>query len=236
VPPFDNSAIRRALLGAVDQPAFMQAVAGVDRSAWRTDVGYFSPQTSMASDVGMAAFRVPRDYGRVREEVRMAGYQDERVPVLIPSDFSNYNALALVAADMLQKCGFNVDAQTTDWGTVLQRRTSKAPAAQGGWGVFCSSFAGVDMASPATNLPLRSSGADAWFGWPNAPRIEALRDRWFGAPNVTSQQEIAREIQVQAFIDVPYIPLGQYFQQTAQRKTLTGTLRGLPIFWNVQRT
>jgi peptide/nickel transport system substrate-binding protein len=236
IPPFDNPAIRRALLGAVDQSAFMQAVAGADRGAWRADVGFFTPRTSMASDIDMDALLATRDYGRVREDVRRAGYQGERVPVLIPADFSNYNALAVVAADMLQKSGFNVDAQTTDWGTVLQRRTSKAPVAQGGWCAFCSSFAGVDMATPATNLPLRSSAADAWFGWPNSPKIEALRDRWFAAPDVTNQQRIAREIQVQAFIDVPYLPLGQYFQQTVQQKTLTGTLSGLPIFWNVRRT
>jgi peptide/nickel transport system substrate-binding protein len=235
VPPFDNPAIRRALLGAVDQSAFMQAVAGADRSAWRVDVGYFSPQTPMASEVGMAALLSPRNYSRVRDDIRQAGYQGEKVPVLIPSDFSNYNALGLVAADMLEQCGFNVEAQTTDWGTVLQRRTSKAPISQGGWGVFCTSFAGVDMASPATNLPLRGTGADAWFGWPDAPKIEALRERWFAAADLSSQQGIAREIQAQAFIDVPYLPLGQYFQQTVQRKTLTGTLSGLPIFWNVQR-
>ncbi len=111
----------------------------------------------MASEVGMATVRSPRNYERVREEAHRAGYQNERVPVLIPSDFSNYNALAVVAADMLEKSGFNVDPQTTDWGTVLQRRTSKAPVASGGWGVFCTSFAGLDMASPATNLPLRLS-------------------------------------------------------------------------------
>jgi peptide/nickel transport system substrate-binding protein len=236
VPPFDNPGVRRALLGAVDQAAFMQAVAGVDHAAWRSDVGYFSPGTPMATDAGMAPLLAPRDYGRVREAVRQAGYNGERVAALIPSDFANYNALAVVAADMLTKSGFNVDAQTTDWGTVLQRRTSKAPAGQGGWSVFCSSFAGIDMANPATNLPLRSNGPDAWFGWPDSPKIEALRDRWLVAPDLASQQAIARDIQIQAFTDVPYLPLGQYFQQTAQRKTLTGTLKGLPIFWNVRRT
>jgi peptide/nickel transport system substrate-binding protein len=34
-PPFDNSAIRRALLGAVDQAEAMSAIAGSDRNNWR---------------------------------------------------------------------------------------------------------------------------------------------------------------------------------------------------------
>ena len=41
-PPFNNPAIRRALLGAVNQSDYMQAVAGEDRSLWRDGAGYFA--------------------------------------------------------------------------------------------------------------------------------------------------------------------------------------------------
>jgi peptide/nickel transport system substrate-binding protein len=210
----------------------MQAVAGSDRDAWRDAVGYFSPRTPMANDVGMVALRTPRDYKHVREEIRRAGYRDEKVSVLIPSDFTNYNALALVAAGIGKKRPQRRRPDHRLGGR--SAATNEQNRSRGGrMGVFCTSFAGVDI---ATNLPPRGGGADAWFGWPDAPEIEALRDRWFAAPDLTSQQGIAREIQAQAFIDVPYLPLGQYFQQSAQRSTLTGTLEGIPIFWNVQRT
>ena len=43
------------------------------------------------------------------------------------------------------------------------------------------------------------------------------------------------KIQAQAFIDVPYLPLGEYFEPTATRKSLTGVLKGLPLFWNVKK-
>ena len=42
-------------------------------------------------------------------------------------------------------------------------------------------------------------------------------------------------MQAQAFVDVPYLPLGEYLQQTAYSKSLKGMLTGLPIFWNVDR-
>ena len=42
-------------------------------------------------------------------------------------------------------------------------------------------------------------------------------------------------MQVEAFQVAPYLPLGEYFQPTATRKTLTGVLRGLPLFWNVKK-
>jgi peptide/nickel transport system substrate-binding protein len=42
-------------------------------------------------------------------------------------------------------------------------------------------------------------------------------------------------MQAQAFQDVPYIPLGLWYQNTAYRSNLTGMLKGLPLFWNVRR-
>ncbi len=42
-------------------------------------------------------------------------------------------------------------------------------------------------------------------------------------------------MQRQAFIDVPYVPLGLFFQPTAYRRDLSGIIQGPPLFWNVQR-
>jgi peptide/nickel transport system substrate-binding protein len=66
-----------------------------------------------------------------------------------PADFPILTAVTEVAADMLRKSGMNVDYQTTDWGTVIQRRATKKPPDQGGWNMFCTSLAGLDVFSPA---------------------------------------------------------------------------------------
>jgi len=42
-------------------------------------------------------------------------------------------------------------------------------------------------------------------------------------------------MQRQAFQDVPYVPLGQFYQPTAFRDDLNGMLKGLPLFWNIRR-
>jgi peptide/nickel transport system substrate-binding protein len=42
-PPFDNPAVRRALLGAIDQAEAMTAVAGTDRAWWRDSIGLPDP-------------------------------------------------------------------------------------------------------------------------------------------------------------------------------------------------
>ena len=53
LPPFDNPAIRRALLGAVDQADAMQAINGTDRGGWHDRIGLFCSDTPLANDAGI---------------------------------------------------------------------------------------------------------------------------------------------------------------------------------------
>jgi peptide/nickel transport system substrate-binding protein len=234
-PPFDKPAVRRALMGAVEQADFMTAVIGTDRSLWRENVGFFPPGTPLASDVGIEALSGPRDMDKVKRELAAAGYNGERVTLIAAADFPSLNALAQVGHDMLKRAGMNVEFVSTDWGTVVQRRASREPAERGGWSLFFTFWSGVDMFNPGVHQSLRGNGDAAWFGWPTIPQIEALRAEWFDAPDLAAQQAVARKIQEVAFQEVPYLPLGQYFQATAYRRGLTGVLKGLPLFWNVQR-
>jgi peptide/nickel transport system substrate-binding protein len=235
-PPFNNPGIRRALLGAVNQADYMTAVIGTDRSLWREHVGFFPPGTPLASDTGMEALTAPRDMDKVKRDLQAAGYNGEKVVLIAASDFPSLNALAQVGNDMLTRAGMNVEFVSTDWGTVVQRRANRGLPSAGGWSIFFTFWAGVDMFNPGVHQSLRGNGERAWFGWPTMPRIEELRGAWFEAPDMDTQKRLAREIQQVAFQDVPYLPLGQYFQATAYRRGLTGVLKGLPLFWNVQRS
>jgi peptide/nickel transport system substrate-binding protein len=235
VPPFDNPAIRRAMLGAVSQEDNMIAVAGTDPAMWRTGVGVFPPGTPLASDIAMDCLNSPRDFDKVKRDLQAAGYKGEKVVLLCVSDLPVLKAESDVGADMFTKAGMNVDPQYMDWGTVVSRRAKKDPPDQGGWNVFFTGWTGLDMFNPAGHLSLRGNGANSWFGWPTLPKIEQLRDAWFEAPDLAAQKKIAAELQRQVFIDVPYIPLGQYFQPVAFRKSVGGVLTGFPVFWNVKR-
>jgi peptide/nickel transport system substrate-binding protein len=117
---------------------------------------------------------------------------------------------------------------------VTQRIPRQSPPDQGGWSAFCAYNGGYDFANPAGHLQLRGTGPRAWIGWPTSERLEALRTAWLEAPEA-AQPALARDIQLQAWQDVPYLPLGAYFQPTAFRRNLTGMLEGLPIFWNLRR-
>ena len=237
-PPFNNPAIRRALLGAVAQADYMQAIVGNDPSMFHVPAGVFCPGTPMASDAGLAPLTGPRDPARVREELKRAGYNGEKVVLLAPTDYVFVKAVGDVAADMMARVGMNVDYVLTDFGTMLQRRAKKDPVEAGGWSMFASGFGGVEQMNPVGHVALRGNGEQpgAWPGWCVSPELERMRTAWLAAPALSAQKVICADMQRQAMNDVPYIPVGQYIQPTAFRADLTGMGGGFATFWNVRRT
>jgi peptide/nickel transport system substrate-binding protein len=234
-PPFDKPAVRRALMRAIDQTEFMIATMGEDTSLWSAPSGFFPLVSPLASDTGLEALTGKRDYAAVKRALEAAGYKGEKVVLMVPTDQPAINALSNVAFSVLRRVGMNVDYQATDWGTLAQRRALTKPPAEGGWNLFCTWFSGLDWFSPASHLALRGNGKSAWFGWPEDPRIEELREAWFNAADLATQKKIGAQMQLQAFEDVPYYPLGLAQFPTALRQDITGVPEGFAIFWNVRR-
>jgi peptide/nickel transport system substrate-binding protein len=58
--------------------------------------------------------------------------------------------------------------------------------------------------------------------WPTSARIEALRAAWLDAADMDEQRRICAELQKQLWEDVPFIPMGEYWQATAYRSRLFG--------------
>ncbi|WP_315700701.1 MULTISPECIES: ABC transporter substrate-binding protein [unclassified Bradyrhizobium] len=231
-PPFNNPAIRRALLGAIDQAAFMTAVAGSDPAYQSTPIGFFAPGTSMASDIGLDVFRGPRSMEKVKADLKAAGYGGEKVVLLVPANSQAQRPLGEVAADMMRRAGMNVEYVALDFAAVLQRQLKKDPIEQGGWSAAVGNWQGIDWLNPAGNTNLRGEGAVA--GWYRSEKMGALRSQWLAAPDLAEQQRICREIQALAFEEIPYYPIGLYKQPTAYRKSITGILDGTAVFWNVR--
>lgn len=233
--PFDNPKMRQALLYAVDQSAYMAAVAG-DPKYWSTCFSFYACGGPMASEAGAAPLEGPRDLDKAKQLIKEAGYHGEKVVLLDPTDFSVLHALALVTGDLLRRLGVNTEVQAMDWGTLLSRRASKAPTDQGGWNIFLTMFPGIAILDPAVDAPLRANGAGAWFGWPKDPVIEELRASWLATPGEAQRKRLAADLQREAFASVPYIPLGEYSARTAYRKDLSDVDTGPALFmWNVTK-
>ena len=236
-PPFNNVAVRRALLGAVDQAEAMTAVAGTDRALWQDGIGLFPAGTPFANDAGIEVLRGRRDYAAVGQALARAGYSGETIVVLAPTDAQPIHAMSLAGADQLRSAGMNVDVQEMELGAALRKRQNQAALDKGGWSAFFGLFdRSVPNTNPISNYALRADGLAAWDGWPTSPRIEALRAAWLNSGNIDEQRGICTELQLQLWQDVPYIPMGEYWQSTAYRKDLLDILPGcFAVFWGVRR-
>ena len=70
----------------------------------------------------MSALTSPRELARVRADLIAAGYKGEKVVMMNPTDMNELSTVTDVAADLMRKIGLNVDLQTMDWGTPIQRQ------------------------------------------------------------------------------------------------------------------
>ena len=235
-PPFDDVKMRQAVMMVTDQADMMTAFVG-DPKNWKLCPSFFTCGTPMASNTGSAALSGKRDFDAAKKLVAEAGYKGEKIILLDAVEQPNIHAYALIATDMLKKLGLNVEYVASDWGTVVTRRASKKPPAEGGWNMFETGWVGSDTLDPTTNVMLRANGEKAWFGWPTDDKLEELRMQWINATDSEARQEIAAKMQQRAFEVVPYVPTGQAFTKTALRKNIKGYVSAPAIFmWNVEKT
>ena len=236
-PPFDNDKVRKAILMVIDQKEFMTAVVGDQTNLMDVPMGIFTPHTPMANDTDMQDFTSKRDVEAAKRMVAESGYKGEKVVLMSPSDQPALVPMVQVTQSVFQEIGLNVDFQSMDWGTLVGRRASDKPSADGGWNSFCTSWNGITMSNPGSHFPLRGNGKSGWFGWPVSPVLEGLRDQWFAAADEAAQKAISDKMQAVAFEEVPYVPIGSYQLSSALRRSITDEVHaGNTSFWGAKKS
>ncbi len=234
-PPFDNVKMRQAVLMVSSQADFMTAFVG-DQANWDVCASFFTCGGPMANKAGSEVMTGKPDFDKAKQLVKEAGYKGEKIILLDAVDQPLIHAEALVATDAMKKLGLNVELVAADWGTVVTRRASKKPPAEGGWNMFETGWVGADLLDPSTNVMLRANGDAAWFGWPKDDQLEALRTEWLKAKDLEERQAIAAKLQQRAFEVVPYVPTGQFVAKTALRKNIRGYAPAPAFFmWNIEK-
>lgn len=234
IPPFDNVALRRVVLRAIDQTPFIQAItAGPDEG--KVCLSNFPCGMPGVQEAGRGVMGT-LDAAAAKQALIDAGYKGEKVVIINPTDIASIHAHGVLVADLLKRIGMNVDLQELDWGTVVQRRISRNPVERGGWNIACTNWPAISIDNPATNTTTRGPGDSGWWGWFNDPTTEDLVRQWLSAGTPQEADALFLAAEKRALEMVPTIPLGQTFSDSAIRKDLTGMLNAsVNLFWNVRR-
>ncbi len=232
--PFNDVRLRRAVQVAVNQKDYMEAVTGNDPSLFQVCRSQFPCGTTYGSEVGGNV--MSGDIEAAKAMIKEAGYGGQKAVIINPTDFASVGPLGDITYDTLKKIGINTELVAADWGTVVQRRTSKEAVDKGGWSVFHTWFTGGFIINPVVSAPFRGQGAAGWFGWYDNPKVEQLTTEWLQAKDMDSRKKIAAAIQQENFDQAATINLGQFQIPTAYRKTLQDRVPcSSPLFWNVKR-
>ncbi|TPG53181.1 ABC transporter substrate-binding protein [Roseomonas nepalensis] len=236
-PPFNDVRARRAVLQALSQEDYMQALVGEDRNLWKTLPSFFTPGTPIYSEAGGDILKGRRDYDAAKRMLAEAGYKGEPITIVVAQDQPITKAFGDVSADLLKRMGMTVDFVATDWGTVGSRRALKTSPSQGGWHIFHTWHAGADCINPAAYTAIRANGDGAWFGWPKSDSVEAARDAWFAAPDTPAEKIAMDRLNKEAMDFALYAPTGFFLSYQAWRRNVSGVVKGpLPFFWGVSKS
>ncbi len=125
-PPFNDPKARQAVLHAIDQDKFTLAMGYPDSMRTKYCATFFICGSPNDTGAGAAPYAKP-DLAQARQLLAASGYKGGKVAVLLPTDVSYLNAATLVAVQMLQDMGMDVDVQSMDWATETARRANKNP-------------------------------------------------------------------------------------------------------------
>lgn len=236
-PPFDDVRIRKAALYALNQDSVLQAAIG-NPEFFQTCPSIYGCGTPLSTEVGEGAETLVKggDVEKAKALLKEAGYDGKPIVIMHPTDTISTSSQPVVATELLRAVGFKVDLQPMDWQTLVARRASQKPPSEGGWNMFFTNWVIPEVWNPVVNPMINGRGKQGFFGWPDDPELEKLRAEFVQAETEESRKEIAMAIQVRAYDQVIYVPLGQYRAPAAWRSSLTGIVKSpIPVFWNVEK-
>jgi len=234
--PFNDVKVRRAVLASFRQEPFLKAQVGV-KALYNTCSSMFTCGTPYASNAG-TDIQAKGSMKKARELLKDAGYDGTPVVIMKPTDLASIDKLPEVAAQFMRQMGMKVDLQAMDWQTLVSRRAKKDPVDKGGWNMFCTAWTAPDIWNPINNAALQARGEKSpWFGWPDDPKLEALRGEFARATDPAKKKKLAEQVQAEAFAIATHAPLGEYTQPRAARKNIHGWITsGLAqTYWNISK-
>ncbi len=235
-PPFNNPKARQALALIAPQSDFLAAAFG-DKKWWNECYSYFVCGSVYGTTAGSESFQKP-DPERAKQLLKEAGYNGEKIIAIGTKEIASIGSITEVYVDALRKIGVNVELEMMDWGTMASRFTSNKnpPGEKGGWHLFSARGTWSTFHNPLTNLGTNMSPEGTWAGWATDAEAETLRNEFIQAPTMEARKVAVEKLHKRLWEVVPYIPIGQYLQPFAWRKTISGVLpTSQLVLWNISK-
>jgi len=231
--PFDDPRIRVAALYALSQKDSLAAGVGNPKYE-KVCKALFGCGTPLATLKGWED-KLNGDSAKAKALLKEAGYDGTPVVLLHASDTAA-GVTAPVAKQLLERGGFKVEMVSTDWQTVLSRRSRKEPPSAGGWSAFTTTLATTDILDPVVSFFTGAACEKASIGWPCDEKIEKLRDDYARTTDPAKRKELAEALQVRLSEFPTYAPLGQFNMPVALRANVSGNMEApATVFWNVKK-
>ncbi len=213
--------IRHAFLAALDMEAIMRGVYG-PREFWRLDPGHVAREHPMWTDAGKELYN-QKDPERARRLLAEAGYQGQPVRWLATTEIYPHFASANIAKSQLERAGFVIDLQVTDWATVVARRARPE--------LYDLHITRYMLVPDPTQLVFLAPASPGWYENREMAALVRLLAR-HGDPRV--RKEIWRRAQRLIYEDAAAVKVGDWFQLHLLREDVRG-YTGVPAtyHWNV---
>lgn len=232
--PFQDVRVRRAALLAVEQEDILIAQVG-EKDAYTVCSSPLMCKTPYGKEYGKLTIKA--NVAEAKRLLKEAAYDGTPIAMMSAADFPALSQIGPVVKQQLEAVGFKVNLQSMDWQSILSRRTKREPVAQGGWNMFFTRTAGVDVINPFFNPAASGACERAYYGWPCDPEMEALREKFATTTEQSAQLKLAHQIQDRIVDKAFYGWLGEAKQVGAYRsKHISGWLASPAlILWNIEK-
>jgi peptide/nickel transport system substrate-binding protein len=220
-PPFDDVRLRQAINHALNKEDIARGTYG-DPEFYRMDGSIFFPEQKALYTTEGTDLYDAYDPERARQLMREAGYDGEPLTLMVTNSFDDHFNSAQIEVEQLKEVGFNIDIQTYEWATFLERVEDPK-----NFDLFVTGF--PPAYDPTTVL---------WFpesfpGWWQNEEIGRLLDEWAATNDPNEQERLLGEMNRLTYEDVPLVKVVNEIGLEAVSDDLQGYESWLSMrFWN----
>ena len=180
-PPFNDVRARRAILTAMSQQDYMQALVGDDDRLWKPLPSFFTPGTPLYTEEGGDVLKGPRNFDAAKKLLAQSGYSGQPVDLPGGAGHPNHQGARRHHCRPLEASRHECRFRRARLGHGRRPPRRQDAARPGRLANVPHLDAGADCMNPASDFFIRANGDKAWFGWPDVPEVEAQVSAWLEA-------------------------------------------------------